>query len=168
MSQFTALHYFMAQAPAKPHWFDVPDIPGKPEVPEIKMHTPEDQKIFEDWKFDPICDLPEHIEWAQPKMLKYWESVREWDRENTFNKEIQWRRYWAEKMLAGSGQDSLDVQVLTNKLMEAHETINACCKEIVELKNMLEQARRLQGLQPWIGDKKMKELFSEVMEKIMK
>lgn len=97
------LEFFACNAPVDiPGWFKhtppekiVCQEPSYDEIDNI-----DDKETCRSWRLDPCYDLPDHLKWFQDRVeqshIAYSENVRK-DNEAKY---FQWRRYYAEQLLA--------------------------------------------------------------------
>lgn len=86
------------------------------EIPSFFVHTPpekklskpftldditneEDRKVVKDWQYDPIYDLPEHLQWYSDRLNLIYDERRAYELEDNAARYFQWRRYYAEQLL---------------------------------------------------------------------
>lgn len=99
----TKREYLSAFAPKEiPGWFihiePQRNICKKPTWQTIENE--EDRKEVKQWQFDPIYDLPDHLQWFSDKVKKHYEDLAEWERQNTIARYFQWRVFYADQLLA--------------------------------------------------------------------
>lgn len=99
----TLREYFIAHAPAEvPGWFR-PVVPPRPETPDIRRLSPEDQRRFKEDYLDHSYDScsPELVAYGED-MNRWTKAVNSWDTEYTRQKALQWPVFWADQVIATS------------------------------------------------------------------
>jgi hypothetical protein len=99
--------YFAAHAPEVPDWFE--HTPPKRELPENPKTDELDEthrKTAEDWRRDPIFDLPEELEWWGDKVKAYADAKSRWQTENQIARLVQWRYVYADEMVEQRTKDN--------------------------------------------------------------
>lgn len=95
--------YFAAHAPEEiPSWFT--HVPPKKDIPEAaewdKIENEEDKQLCQDWVFDGIFDLPEHLQWFSDTFKNHNEALIQWNKTNEGARYFQWRSFYADALIA--------------------------------------------------------------------
>lgn len=96
------LEFFACNAPVDiPSWFVhvPPTMEVTPEPNWRSLESKEDQDIIKCW-LDAGCDIPEHLKWFAKQYAQYTEDDQAFRLANLSAKYFQWRRYYAEQLLA--------------------------------------------------------------------
>lgn len=99
----TKLEFFACNAPVDiPGWFVHTPAECKEVFPPqaAKIVNENLRKQALDWVRDPIYDLPQELDWFQDEYENYWESKRQFAIADEQARYFQWRRYYAEQLLA--------------------------------------------------------------------
>jgi hypothetical protein len=99
----TKLEFFACNAPNEiPGWFVHTPAEWEEVFPPqaTKIVNEELRKRALDWVRDPIYDLPQELDWFQDEYEKYWESKRQFAIADEQARYFQWRRHYAEQLLA--------------------------------------------------------------------
>lgn len=97
------LEFFACNAPCDiPWWFEhVPPVKNLSKRFGLEdINNEEDRKVVKDWEYDPIYDLPDHLQWYSDRIALINKENKVYEHENNAARYFQWRRFYAEQLLA--------------------------------------------------------------------
>lgn len=96
------LEFFACNAPVDiPGWFaHTPPEKNVSERPKAEdIENLEDRATVKDWQYDPIYDLPEHLQWFSDKLNAVFQEELKYQQADWATRYFQWRKFYAEQLL---------------------------------------------------------------------
>lgn len=98
----TKREYFAATAPDNiPYWFVHTPVAETPQTPNwADIENKEDKMACRDWVREGTYGLPDHLKWFSDQFEKAVKDRKAAELKNEEARYFQWRKYYAEQMLA--------------------------------------------------------------------